>query len=123
MKKPRSENAIDYTADNFAFAKNAPVRLSGRDMDMLRLKCFQRDRSRCRECRKGVSTSLPAWHPLKANMAHIQGQGANGSDELSNVLTLCHDCHMANHNGKTLRCMEEARAQLTVIDLSAEADS
>ncbi len=99
MKKPRSENAIDYTADNFAFAKNAPVRLSGRDMDILRLKCFQRDRSRCCECRQSVSDSLPAWHPKKAHMAHIKSRGAGGADELINVRCLCGDCHRREHNG------------------------
>ena len=113
MKRPRSENAIDYTADNFAFAKNAPVRLAWGEMKKLRLECMQRDKGRCRECRVGVTDHLPDWHPLKAHIAHIQGRGANGADVIGNVLLLCGDCHRRQHQGEILRCMEEARAQLT----------
>ena len=112
MKRPRSENAIDYTADNFAFAKNAPVRLAGHDLEMLRLVCFRRDRSRCCECRQSVSDSLPAWHPKKAHLAHIISRGAGASDTIENTRTLCGEDHRRQHAGETLRCMEEARAQL-----------
>lgn len=112
MKRPRSENAIDYTGDNFAFAKNAPVRLVGADMEMLRLKRFQMDKSRCCECRQSVSDSLPKWHPKKAHLAHVISRGAGGPDTIENTRTLCGEDHRRQHAGETLRCMEEARAQL-----------
>ncbi len=94
MKKPRSENAIDYTA--FQFPKGT-VRLSGRELETLRLACLQRDTGRCRECGAKVSDQLPAWHPLKYHMAHIKSRGAGGADELINVRCLCGDCHRAEH--------------------------
>lgn len=97
MKKPRSENAIDYTA--FQFPKGT-VRLSGRELETLRLACLQRDKGRCRECGAKVSDQLPAWHPLSYDMAHIRSRGAGGADELNNVKTNCHGCHMKAHGGQ-----------------------
>lgn len=98
MKKPRDPNAIDYSL--LAHPKDAPIRLHGHELSMLRLKCFQRDKSRCCECRQSVSDALPKWHPKKAHMAHIQSRGANGADVLENVRTLCNECHRAEHAGQ-----------------------
>lgn len=86
--------------NGLAFPKTAPVRLKGDDLAMLRLECLQRDRGRCRECGVRVSDSLPDYHPLKYHMAHIQGRGANGSDTIENVRTLCGECHRKEHQGR-----------------------
>ena len=85
--------------EDLAFPKNAAIRLKGDDLKMLRLQCLQRDRGRCRECHVRVSDSLPDWHPLKYHMAHIKSRGANGSDTIDNVRTLCGDCHRKEHQG------------------------
>lgn len=97
MKKPRDPNAIDYSL--LAHPKGT-IRLSGRELENLRLACLQRDKGKCRECGARVSDSLPAWHPLKYDMAHIRSRGAGGSDELGNVKTNCHECHMKAHSGQ-----------------------
>jgi 5-methylcytosine-specific restriction endonuclease McrA len=97
MKKPRPENAIDYS--QFAFAKGT-TRLSGRELENLRLSCLQRDKGKCQECGAKVSDQLPAWHPLKYHMAHIRSRGAGGADELTNIRTLCGDCHREEHAGQ-----------------------
>jgi len=39
--------------------------------------------------------------PLAYDMAHIVSRGAGGSDELSNVRTLCHRDHMREHSGSS----------------------
>jgi hypothetical protein len=92
----RDKQLIDY--NQLAFPKGR-IRLKGEPLMMLRLACLQRDRGRCRECHVRVSDSLPDWHPLKYDMAHIKSRGAGGSDTLENVRTLCHQCHTKEHNG------------------------
>ena len=83
--------------NGLAYPKTAPVRLKGAKLAALRLACVTRDRGRCQECHRRVSDEAPPWHPLKFDMAHIKSRGANGADVLSNLRTLCHECHMKEH--------------------------
>jgi len=96
---------------NLAFPKGR-TRLTGEPLALLRLECMQRDGGRCRECFMRVSDSLPDWHPLKYHMAHVISRGAGGEDVIDNVLCLCGGCHRDQHQGKKLRCIEEAKAIL-----------
>lgn len=81
------------------FFKIVPVRLYGADKTKLREECFTRDQLLCQECGCKVFPHFPDWHPMKADMAHIIGLGAGGSDTLENVRTLCHRDHMDEHGG------------------------
>jgi 5-methylcytosine-specific restriction endonuclease McrA len=76
------------------------VRLYGKDLEALRMACFDRAESICQNC--GTPTSyLPRFDgdPAAYDMAHIQSRGAGGSDTLENVRCLCHSCHMKEHAG------------------------
>jgi 5-methylcytosine-specific restriction endonuclease McrA len=95
VRKPLSENAIDYTV--LAFPKGT-VRLAGKELEALRRAMLKRDKSNCQACRVAVSDSFPAWHPKKAHMAHIKSRGAGGSDTLDNIRTLCGECHREEHS-------------------------
>lgn len=90
---------MDYS--QFPFPKGV-VRLEGATLGLLRLQCLQRDKGRCCECHALVSDDLPEWHPLKYDMAHIRNKRMHG-DTIDNVRTLCHGCHMKEHNGQITR--------------------
>lgn len=81
------------------------VRMFGAALSKLRRDCWERDHGWCRECQ--IATSFEArfdGDPGAFDMAHIQSLGAGGSDTLENVRTLCHKCHMEEHNeGKGLK--------------------
>lgn len=78
-------------------SKPRPGRLQGKDMDALRLACFERDRWRCVVCGRPVSSMLDHEHGFSAHMAHIKGKGMHG-DSLSNTRTECGRCHREYHN-------------------------
>jgi 5-methylcytosine-specific restriction endonuclease McrA len=59
-------------------------------MDLTYPACFVRDRFRCRHC-----NNMNGIHKH-----HIVYRSHQGSDELNNLLTLCHICHRAHHDGK-----------------------
>ena len=80
--------------------KSGRIRLTGKDMTLLRLERLQMDRGRCVYCHSLVSDSLPDWHPLKFDLMHIQSRGAGGPDTLENTRTGCHECHEKSHKGK-----------------------
>jgi 5-methylcytosine-specific restriction endonuclease McrA len=74
-----------------------PIRLKGKPMEALRRACFERDQYRCSEC-----DTLVTWDGYfigRGQMAHIKSRGAGGSDELSNVRTLCQKCHIEIEHG------------------------
>ena len=73
------------------------VRLWGAAVGKLRNDCFERDQFKCQECGRGVSPHTFEGAQDHADMAHIIGRGAGGSDTLDNVRTLCHECHMIEH--------------------------
>lgn len=74
------------------------IRVSGKALERLREACFDRDNGRCQTCGDFVYYS-ERWDgdTLAFDMAHIESRGASGSDELSNVKTMCHRCHMKEH--------------------------
>lgn len=73
------------------------VRLTGDDLADLRVQCFIRDGWKCQGC--GCEVSMNGLFRFKrAEMAHIRTKRNHG-DTLSNVRTLCPDCHRLEHNG------------------------
>lgn len=57
------------------------------------LQCFIRDKYRCRHCNSSFGL-----HPH-----HIIYRSQGGLDELSNLITLCHSCHIDGvHGGKLI---------------------
>lgn len=81
-----------------ACPKPGRIRLTGEHLAWLRRACWLRDEGFCRVCRCMTNPDAPAWAPNKYDMAHIKSRGAGGSDTLENVRTLCHKCHMREHN-------------------------
>ncbi|MHB1952452.1 MAG: HNH endonuclease [Sulfobacillus sp.] len=73
------------------------VRLKGDALSQLRMHCFIRDHWECTMCGKIVT-----WQT--GHMAHIIGRGRGGSDEISNVKTLCAEHHAASHNAGGKPC-------------------
>lgn len=73
------------------------VRLMGDQLASLRADCFLRDNFLCQECGRKVTWKM-------GHMAHIVGRGRGGSDEITNVRTLCGICHMVGeHVPKSVR--------------------
>ena len=100
-KRPHAEIEIGRTGI---------IRLTGKSLEVLRRECFDRDGWICQDCRIKVNDN-PIDFYSKADMAHIQSRGAGGSDVLNNVKTLCHFCHMKEHNcgGRPLsQCKQES---------------
>lgn len=84
--------------------KSGRVRVTGADMAWLRFECWKRDGGRCQECGKSTFWSERfAGDPEAYHMAHIKSRGAGGSDELSNLRTLCASDHRAEHGGTLKR--------------------
>ena len=54
-----------------------------------------RDGYKCRACGKGKHKD-----EVKLEVHHINRRADGGTDTPDNVVTLCHDCHEAHHNGK-----------------------
>jgi 5-methylcytosine-specific restriction endonuclease McrA len=77
--------------------KEGIVRRTGKDMDKLRMDCWNRDDGRCQECSKRLFWET-SWegHPDRYHMAHIRNKRMYG-DTLQNVRALCGDCHRAEH--------------------------
>ena len=76
--------------------------LYGPDWDRQRQRCFVRDEYKCQECRSGVE----AW---KIEPHHIIRKSKGGSDDLTNLRTLCggqKGCHSRQHPEKRLRFSE-----------------
>jgi len=73
-----------------------PGRLKGKDLENLRVGCFIRDLGRCLKCNRIVYMTLPHSAVNSFHMSHIKGKRMGG-DNLSNVETLCGDCHRKFH--------------------------
>lgn len=87
-----------------------PGRLKGKALEALRRACFERDGFLCQHLRVvgsinvfGVPTDT--WGKCRhsvtwetGHMHHIKTRGAGGRDDLSNVTTLCPDCHHRLHS-------------------------
>jgi 5-methylcytosine-specific restriction endonuclease McrA len=87
--------------------RDAPVRLKGKALEALRRACFERDQYRCSEC--DVLVLWDGYFMRSGQMAHVVGRGRGGSDTLSNVKTLCLECHLVGeHNPKSVPAKEIA---------------
>ena len=67
--------------------KRSPLRLDEREYEELRLQVLRRDSWRCQFC--GSMTNLEVHHQ--------QFRSHSGSDQKDNLITLCNDCHSAEH--------------------------
>lgn len=81
--------------------------LFGDDLTQLRRAVFERDKYTCwgdiedgLRCGKTVTWDTGHLH-------HIIPRGRGGSDEMSNTVTLCPDCHAKLHVRPRLRWMRE----------------
>ena len=59
--------------------------------DRIRRAAYERD-GRCLVCGQHLTGETVHCH-------HIQSRGAGGADKLTNVISLCPECHAAVHNG------------------------
>ena len=75
--------------------------LRGKDMTDLRMKVFRRSGGHCEEVKNGNPHGKYApWDGIgKGELSHLVHRGRGGSDEESNVIWSCADCHRARHPG------------------------
>jgi 5-methylcytosine-specific restriction endonuclease McrA len=67
--------------------KRSPIRLEEVNYQQLRKRVLRRDSWRCQLC--GSMTNLEVHHQ--------QFRSHSGPDEEDNLITLCNDCHSAEH--------------------------
>jgi hypothetical protein len=73
-----------------------PIRLTGKAMEELRRKVWERASQRCEDCN--------LWVPLngelmwRMHLAHIVSRGRGGDDSELNTRCLCAECHGKEHN-------------------------
>lgn len=79
-------------------SKPRPGRLKGKDLAMLRIDCFARDKAICQDCGCVVIFDAPHTWPNSFHMAHIKAKRIGG-DNLDNVRTLCGTDHRNEHAG------------------------
>ena len=76
------------------------VRLYGADLESLRDACWTRDRGICLTCGKRLYKQARFdGDPDAYDMAHCGSRRLYG-DVITNVRSLCHRCHMAEHQGR-----------------------
>lgn len=76
------------------------VRLTGRDLELLRQDCYDRDDHCCVTCGRWVR--FERGYEDSMHMAHVRGKRNNG-DVLENVKTKCGHCHLVlEHNPKSV---------------------
>lgn len=78
--------------------KTKRVRLHGKALAELVESVRQRDNERCVIC--------GAYVP-QGEKSHHEPQGADKSDELSKMVTLCMGCHYERHHGKNGKAVKE----------------
>jgi 5-methylcytosine-specific restriction endonuclease McrA len=61
----------------------------------MRMRIYERDKGCCRVCQKPVKFTSGDWDQAHAH--HVQYRSAGGSDETTNLVTLCMRCHQAEH--------------------------
>jgi hypothetical protein len=75
------------------------VRLTGRHLEDLRRRCYDRDRHVCVWPGCGVWLRWLRGYSDSMHMAHIRGRGAGGSDTIDNVRSLCFHHHIEVEHG------------------------
>lgn len=91
------------------FPKDAPERLDGPRMTVLRCTRFIHDGGRCVDCGRRVSLEGKGVRP-RMHLAHVTGRGANGADTFENTRTKCPECHLVQEHsggGKVIRSKGE----------------
>jgi 5-methylcytosine-specific restriction endonuclease McrA len=69
--------------------KRARLRLDPKIYEQLRNEVVRRDNWRCQSC--GTTSNLEVHHK--------EFRGHSGDDSDENLITLCHECHAALHDG------------------------
>jgi 5-methylcytosine-specific restriction endonuclease McrA len=62
----------------------------------LRAACYHRDHGRCRACGTGLVLESENLR-VRTQMHHITYRSAGGANEPGNCISLCFDCHRAEH--------------------------
>jgi 5-methylcytosine-specific restriction endonuclease McrA len=75
------------------FAKTRPIRLDRTQYSELHRAILQRDGWRCQVC--GTRSHLEVHHQ--------QFRSQSGEDTEGNLITLCHECHSAEHGSEKNR--------------------
>lgn len=83
--------------------KTGIVRLYGKDIEPLRLECFERDGGQCVVCRMILIYEPDSiFQPNAYHMSHKRNKKNHG-DVISNVESLCSGCHLVGiHNPKSV---------------------
>lgn len=76
--------------------KPRPGRLDAAGMEAMRLKRFQMDDGRCRNCGERTIFTLPPESDRSMHLAHVRGKRMWG-DSIENTQTECGKCHRAYH--------------------------
>lgn len=109
VDRPATEQAFAegrFCDEDSFITQDSTLRLAGIDWHVQKMKCFERDNYTCVIChRKRDEESLDAHH--------IKPKGKGGSDDLSNLATICFwtlsDCHKNLHPEKQLRFSKSAQ--------------
>ena len=86
--------------------RSSPSRRHFRNYYASARRVFARDAHICRTCGEPVRTDLRQGHPSKASLEHVVPFKDGGTDDDSNLVTLCYACQCvstADHCGKTSR--------------------
>jgi hypothetical protein len=68
------------------------VRLTGLDLEALRIDCWNKCERKCVVCLRPLRLFSGGFDSM--HMAHVQGRGAGGGDVIENVVAKCMDCHI-----------------------------
>lgn len=66
------------------------LQLAGVDMGLQRNRVFMRDNYRCQGCGRALTLA-------ECEMDHVRSRGKGGDDSMSNLRTVCFNCHRLKH--------------------------
>lgn len=81
-----------------------------------RAECFDRDMYICQGCKKPLAVGYE-WFDAH----HVVKRSDGGSDELSNLITVCRACHDKLHPEKRVRWTKNNQADANMLNMSVPA--